>query len=250
MPEEDALIVERLKRAGAIVVGKTNTPEFGAGRQHLQRGLRRHPQSVESRAHLRRLERRRRGRARHRDGPPRPGLGPRRLAADARRLLRRRRLPHLAPASSRSPARDLAWDSLSVTGPMARTVGDIALMLSVMAGPDDRAPLSYDVDTRDSSRAAVKRAVGQGLAGRVDARSQRAHPGGRTRWPRSRSARSRCSGPWAPRSSGPARTSPRSTTSCSAPAGSAWSRATPTSSRAGNRKCRRGSCGTSSRGSR
>ncbi len=33
MPERDALIVERLKRAGAISVGKTNTPEFGAGSQ-------------------------------------------------------------------------------------------------------------------------------------------------------------------------------------------------------------------------
>jgi amidase len=33
IPEEDALIVERLKKAGAITVGKTNTPEFGAGSQ-------------------------------------------------------------------------------------------------------------------------------------------------------------------------------------------------------------------------
>src|SRR5918993_1641377 len=33
LPEEDALIVERLRRAGAITVGKTNTPEFGAGSQ-------------------------------------------------------------------------------------------------------------------------------------------------------------------------------------------------------------------------
>src|SRR5207248_10034164 len=31
VPAEDALIVARLKAAGAIVVGKTNTPEFGAG---------------------------------------------------------------------------------------------------------------------------------------------------------------------------------------------------------------------------
>ena len=43
----------------------------------------------------------------------------------------------------------LAWDSIGVTGPMARTVADIALMLSVIAGPDDRAPLSYHVDTRE-----------------------------------------------------------------------------------------------------
>ena len=33
VPDEDALIVERLKKAGAITIGKTNTPEFGAGAQ-------------------------------------------------------------------------------------------------------------------------------------------------------------------------------------------------------------------------
>jgi len=42
----------------------------------------------------------------------------------------------------------LAWDTYSVEGPMARTVADAALMLSVMAGPDPRAPISYEVDTR------------------------------------------------------------------------------------------------------
>ena len=31
VPDQDAIIVERVKRAGAIVIGKTNTPEFGAG---------------------------------------------------------------------------------------------------------------------------------------------------------------------------------------------------------------------------
>src|SRR5262245_28134809 len=47
----------------------------------------------------------------------------------------------------------LAWDTYSVEGPMARTIADTALMLSVMAGPDDRAPLSEPVDTRDFVRA-------------------------------------------------------------------------------------------------
>jgi amidase len=49
--------------------------------------------------------------------------------------------------------RTLAWDTISVTGPMARTVADTALMLSVVAGPDDRAPLSYDVDAQSFVRA-------------------------------------------------------------------------------------------------
>jgi amidase len=47
----------------------------------------------------------------------------------------------------------LAWDTYSVEGPMARTVADAALMLSVMAGPDPRAPISYPVQTRDLLRA-------------------------------------------------------------------------------------------------
>src|SRR5262249_58242062 len=49
--------------------------------------------------------------------------------------------------------RDLAWDTLSVYGPMARTVADTALMLSVIAGPDDRAPISYAVDTSQFMKA-------------------------------------------------------------------------------------------------
>src|SRR4030095_8153214 len=53
----------------------------------------------------------------------------------------------------------LAWDTYSVEGPMARTIGDIALMLSVMAGPDDRSPISYDVDTRELLRAPKTPAV-------------------------------------------------------------------------------------------
>jgi amidase len=54
---------------------------------------------------------------------------------------------------------DIAWDTQYVEGPMARTVGDIALMLSVMAGPDDRAPLSYEVDTGAFGRAVRRPSV-------------------------------------------------------------------------------------------
>ena len=56
-----------------------------------------------------------------------------------------RTTPGLIP---RSPSA-LAWDTYSVEGPMARTIADTALMLSVMAGPDDRSPISYDVDARE-----------------------------------------------------------------------------------------------------
>ncbi|HYB44687.1 MAG TPA: amidase family protein, partial [Candidatus Methylomirabilis sp.] len=55
--------------------------------------------------------------------------------------------------------RELAWDMFSVNGPMGRTVADVALMLSVMAGPDDRSPISYEVDTRIFRRAVTAPSV-------------------------------------------------------------------------------------------
>jgi len=60
-----------------------------------------------------------------------------------------RTTPGLIPTHPRA----LAWDTLGVAGPIARTVADVALMLSAMAGPDDRAPLSYEVDTSAFIRA-------------------------------------------------------------------------------------------------
>src|SRR3989442_1513836 len=50
----------------------------------------------------------------------------------------------LRPAPGRVPAwpREAAWSSLSVQGPMARTVADTALLLSAMAGPDPRSPIA------------------------------------------------------------------------------------------------------------
>ena len=60
-----------------------------------------------------------------------------------------RTTPGLVPTYPRA----LVWDTLGVAGPIARTVADVALMLSAMAGPDDRAPLSYEVDTSEFTRA-------------------------------------------------------------------------------------------------
>jgi amidase len=60
-----------------------------------------------------------------------------------------RTTPGLIPSHPRA----LAWDTLGVIGPIARTVADVALMLSTMAGPDDRVPLSYDLDSSQFTRA-------------------------------------------------------------------------------------------------
>ena len=97
VPEEDGLVVQRLKEAGAIVIGKTNTPEFGAGANPSTPSSA--PRAIrESRAHLRRL---------HGGGARRLALGsapsPRartsRLPAPARAFCGRGRLPHVHPAS-------------------------------------------------------------------------------------------------------------------------------------------------------
>ena len=147
VPTEDALVVERLKAAGAIVVGKTNTPEFGAGANTFNAvfGPTRNPWNPALTCG---------GSTGGGAVALATGLGPLAQGSDLGGSLRLpasfcgvvgfRTSPGCVPVY---PA-DLAWDPWSVQGPMARTVGDVALMLSTIAGADARAPLSYPVNTR------------------------------------------------------------------------------------------------------
>src|SRR5207248_3329524 len=147
VPDEDALVVTRLKAAGAIVVGKTNTPEFGAGANTFNAvfGVTRNPWNptltpggstgggaVALATGL---------------GPLAQGTdlgGSLRLPASFCGVVGFRTSPGLVPVHP-TP---LAWDPWSVNGPMARTVADTALMLSVITGADARAPISYAVNPR------------------------------------------------------------------------------------------------------
>ncbi len=152
VPEADALVVQRLKAAGAIVVGKTNTPEFGAGGNTFNAvfGATRNPWNPALTCG---------GSSGGAAVALAAGMGPIAQGSDLGGSLRIpaafcgvvgfRTTPGLVPVYPK----ELAWDSFSVTGPMARTVADAALMLSTIAGPDDRAPLSYDVDTREFLKA-------------------------------------------------------------------------------------------------
>ncbi len=154
VPEGDALIVERLKAAGAIVFAKTNTPEFGAGGNTFNAvfGVTRNPWNTALTCG---------GSSGGAAVALATGMGPIAQGSDLGGSLRTpaafcgvvgfRTTPGLVPIHPTL----LAWDSLGVTGPMARTVADVALMLSAVAGPDDRAPLSYDVDA-DAFLKAVK----------------------------------------------------------------------------------------------
>jgi len=152
VPDEDALIVERLKAAGAIVVGKTNTPEFGAGGNTFNAvfGATRNPWNPALTCG---------GSSGGAAVALATGMGPLAQGSDLGGSLRTpaafcgvvgfRTTPGLVPIYPLN----LGWDSLRASGPMARTVADTALMLSVIAGPDDRAPISYEVDTRQFLKA-------------------------------------------------------------------------------------------------
>lgn len=141
VPDQDALVVERLKAAGAVTVGKTNTPEFGAGSQTFNRvfGATRNPWD---------LSRTCGGSSGGAAVALACGMVPIADGTDLGGSLRNpaafcnvvgfRCSPGRVPAW---PALN-AWYTLGITGPMARTVEDAALMLSAIAGPDERAPQS------------------------------------------------------------------------------------------------------------
>src|SRR5919108_6130764 len=138
VPTEDAPMVERMKAAGGIMIGKTNTPTFGwIGATHnLLFGPTRNPWN---------LERTPGGSSGGASAAAAAGLGPLHVGTDGGGSIR-------IPASctgivgfkasyGRVPTYPVsgAW-SLSHVGPMTRTVADAALMLAVCARPDERRP--------------------------------------------------------------------------------------------------------------
>lgn len=141
VPVSDELIVERLREAGAIAIGKTNTPEFGAGSQTFNPvfGATRNPYDREKTC----------GGS---SGGAAVALASGMLAiADGSDMGGSLRNPAsfcsvvgLRPSPGRVPRvpATLPWSGLAVLGPMARRVEDCALLLSAMAGPDRRDPLS------------------------------------------------------------------------------------------------------------
>jgi amidase len=141
VPDEDALLVERLREAGAILLGKTNTPEFGAGSQTFNKvfGVTKNPYDLTKTC----------GGS---SGGAAVSVACRMLPfADGSDLGGSLRNPTnfcnvvgLRPSVGRVPSwpSESGWNSFAVDGPIARTVEDTALMLSVLAGPDLRSPIS------------------------------------------------------------------------------------------------------------
>jgi amidase len=141
VPDEDALIVERLKKAGAITIGKTNVPEFGAGSQTYNEvfGETLNPYDLTKTCG---------GSSGGAAVALACGLQPLADGSDMGGSLRNPanfcNVVGFRPSPGRVPSwpKLTAWATLSVEGPMARTVQDVALMLQAIAGPDLRSPIA------------------------------------------------------------------------------------------------------------
>jgi len=145
IPVVDALLVERQKRAGAIVIGKSNVPELGLGSQTFNPlfGPTFNPYDLSKTCG---------GSTGGGAVALACGLVPLADGSDMGGSLRNpgsyNNVVGLRPSPGRVPAASakLAWQVLGVQGPMARTVADCALLLSVQAGPDNRSPISIMED--------------------------------------------------------------------------------------------------------
>jgi len=140
VPEEDALLVERIRNSGGILLGKTNTPAFGAGSQTFNQvfGVTKNPYDLSKTC----------GGS---SGGAAVSVACRMLPfADGSDLGGSLRNPTnfcnvvgFRPSVGRVPSwpNEAGWNSFAVDGPIARTVKDTALLLSVLAGPDLRSPI-------------------------------------------------------------------------------------------------------------
>lgn len=137
VPDADDLIVERHRAAGAIVIGKTNTPEFGAGSQTFNAvfGITRNPWN---------RERTTGGSSGGSAAALASGMVPLADGSDFGGSLRNPAsfcgVFGLRPTPGRVPVwpEEAPWFPIPVQGPMARTAADAALLLSAIAGPDPR----------------------------------------------------------------------------------------------------------------
>jgi len=141
VPVEDAILVERIRDAGAICLGKTNTPEFGAGSQTFNAvfGATKNPYDLTKTCG---------GSSGGAAVALACGMIPIADGSDSGGSLRNPAAFcsvvgfRTAPGRVAFAAKGNAWSTLGVAGPLARNVADAALLLSVMAGPDPRCPIS------------------------------------------------------------------------------------------------------------
>src|SRR5689334_2286258 len=141
VPDRDELIVERIRGAGAVILGKTNVPEFAAGSHTFNKVFGTTLNPVDP-------SRSSGGSSGGAACALAAGMVPLADGSDMGGSLRNPAsfcgVVGLRPSLGRVPEwpRANQWETTSVGGPLARNVGDVALLLSVLAGPDPRAPMA------------------------------------------------------------------------------------------------------------
>jgi amidase len=152
MPREDTVLVDRLRSAGALVIGKTNVSEFGMG-SHTYNGVYGttvNPYNVAKSAG---------GSSGGAGAALAAGLLPLADGSDFGGSLRNpanfNNIVALRPTVGLIPIAPspLPWLGFITKGPMARSVSDVAFLLSVMAGTDARDPACYPSDSSRFSKA-------------------------------------------------------------------------------------------------
>ncbi len=135
VPHEDDMVVERMRRAGAITIGKTNTPEFGAGSQTFNKvfGATHNPYDLTKTCG---------GSSGGAAVALACGLVPVASGSDTGGSLRNPaafcNVVGFRPSIGRvpNPKAAFAWSTLSTSGCLGRSVADLAFALSTIAGPD------------------------------------------------------------------------------------------------------------------
>ncbi|RFS83173.1 amidase [Actinomadura spongiicola] len=143
VPLTDDLVVERIRAAGAITIGKTNVPEFAAGSHTFNPvfGVTRNPYDPSRSAG---------GSSGGAAAALACGMHPIADGSDMGGSLRNPasfcNVVGFRPSPGRVPSWPVAagWATMGVQGPMGREVADAALLLSVLAGPDPRSPIALE----------------------------------------------------------------------------------------------------------
>jgi amidase len=139
VPDADDLVVARIRAAGVVPIGKTNVPEFATGSHTFNAvfGTTLNPVDPTRSAG---------GSSGGAACALRAGMVPLADGSDMGGSLRNPAsfcgVVGLRPSLGRVPSwpTDNLWETTSTSGPLARDVGDLALLLSVIAGPDPRVP--------------------------------------------------------------------------------------------------------------
>lgn len=142
VPDRDDLLVTRVRQAGGIAIGKTNTPEFGTGSHTVNEvfGATRNPYDLGRSAG---------GSSGGAAAALATGMVPLADGTDMGGSLRNPasfcNVVGLRPTPGRVPSAltgNAGWFTLNVSGPMARTVADAALLMSAISGFDPSSPIS------------------------------------------------------------------------------------------------------------